>query len=143
MSNDGRNSILVVDDDEDAGQNLVDILVDLGYDVGVATDGFRALEMARLQTYEIALLDLKMPQMDGLTLASRLKAESRLMVVILTTAFANQDTLSVAQSRGIWKVFSKPLDMNRIIPCLASVVQQLASPLKNNNLIMPHFPEHN
>lgn len=49
MSKSVENSILVVDDDRDAGQNLADILSDLGYLVGVATDGFSALEMARNQ----------------------------------------------------------------------------------------------
>ncbi len=124
MSRSTETSILVVDDDEDAGQNLADILIDLGYRVSVATDGYSALEMARKQSFEIALLDFKMPGMDGLTLAHKLKELSASMVVILTTAYANRDTLAAAPSHGIWRVFSKPLDLQHLIPSLVEVSQQ-------------------
>lgn len=124
MSNSVEGSILVVDDDQDAGQNLGDILGDLGYRVGVATDGFRALEMARNQKFEVALLDFKMPGMDGLTLARKLKELSCSMIVILTTAYANRDTLAAAPQHGIWKVFSKPLNLQHLIPGLVEASKQ-------------------
>lgn len=119
-----EHSILIVDDDPDAGQNLGDILVDLGYRVEVATDGFMALELARIQTFQIALLDFKMPGMDGLTLASKLRELSCSMAVILTTAYANRDTVAAAPGHGIWKVFSKPLDLKQMIPCLVALSEQ-------------------
>src|SRR5450755_2500750 len=59
-------SILVVDDEEDTCRNLSDILTDLGYHVDTAHDGPAALEMVRHKRYDVALLDLKMPGMDGL-----------------------------------------------------------------------------
>lgn len=124
MSNRVENSILVVDDDQDAGQNLCDILIDIGYRVGLANDGLSALELARNQKYEIALLDFKMPGMDGLTLARKLKELSTSMVVILTTAYATRETLAAAPSHGVWRVFSKPLDLQLMIPCLVEVSQQ-------------------
>jgi len=124
MSHSMEHSILIVDDDPDAGQNLGDILIDLGYRVEVATDGFMALEMARNQTFQIALLDFKMPGMDGLTLASKLRELSCSMAVILTTAYANRDTVAAAPGHGICKVFSKPLDLTQIIPCLVELSEQ-------------------
>lgn len=124
MPNSVTNSILVVDDDVDAGQNLGDILMDLGYHVGVATDPFKALEMAGKEKYGIALLDFKMPGMDGLTLAAKLKELCCSTIVILTTAYANRDTLAGAQQFGVWKVFPKPLDIQSLIPGLVEVSQQ-------------------
>lgn len=124
MSTDVSIPILVVDDDLDAGQNLRDILADLGYDVSVATDGFGALELARERQFEIALVDLKMPGMDGLTLASKLKELSPSVVVILTTAFANRATLATSQSHGIRRVFAKPLDLRQVIPYLLDISEQ-------------------
>jgi DNA-binding response OmpR family regulator len=118
-----ENSILIVDDDEDAGQNLGDILTDMGYQVGIATNGFSALELARTRKFEIALLDFKMPGMDGLTLARKLKELSCTMVVILTTAYANRETIAAAPEHGIWRVFSKPLDLQRMLPCLLELSQ--------------------
>lgn len=124
MSKTVERSILVVDDDLDAGQNLGDILTDLGFRVGVAADGFSALEMARTQRFEIALLDFKMPGMDGLTLSRKLKELSCSMVVILTTAYANRDTVAAAPEHGVWRVFSKPLDLQRMLPLLLEVSEQ-------------------
>src|SRR5262249_19103752 len=68
-----KTSILVVDDDVDTCRNLSDILTDLGYRVDVAHDGPSALELVRRHAYDIALLDYKMPGMDGLTLYREIK----------------------------------------------------------------------
>ncbi|MDB5339296.1 MAG: Response regulator receiver protein [Planctomycetaceae bacterium] len=124
MSNGVENSILVVDDDLDSGQNLADILTDLGYRVGVASDPFIALEMAQKDKFGIALLDFKMPGMDGLTLAGKLKELCCSTIIILTTAYANRDTLATAQRHGVWKVFPKPLDIQNLIPGLVEISQQ-------------------
>ena len=61
-----KPQLLVVDDEQDTCANLADIFTDLGYDVDVAYDGFTALERVKQKTYDIAILDLKMPGMDGL-----------------------------------------------------------------------------
>ena len=119
MAKSGGQLILVVDDDHDAGQNLGDILTDLGYEVDIATDPLVACKMAQERSYDIALLDLKMPGMDGLTLAGKLKEQRSSTLLILTTAYANNETLAAAQRQGIWQVFSKPLDMQHIIPSLS------------------------
>ncbi len=124
MVKNSGHSILVVDDDHDAGQNLGDILTDLGYQVDIATDPLVALKMAQEKNYDIALLDLKMPGMDGLTLARKLKEQRCSTILILTTAYANQDTLATAQRDGIWRVFSKPLDLQHVIPSLSEASRQ-------------------
>lgn len=124
MSDNTAFPILIVDDDHDAGQNLGDILVDLGYSPDVAIDGPTALQLAQQRRYAVALLDLKMPGMDGLTLSRKLKELDQSIVVILTTAYANKATLASAQSYGIKRVFSKPLDLQQIIPYLLEVSKQ-------------------
>jgi CheY-like chemotaxis protein len=58
-------TILVVDDDADTCRNMADILGDLGYATDTALAGDVALEKARQQPYDVALLDLRMPGMDG------------------------------------------------------------------------------
>ena len=61
-------SLLVVDDEVDTCQNLSDIFTDLGYRVETAFDGAAALEKVRRARYDVAVLDLMMPGMDGLAL---------------------------------------------------------------------------
>jgi DNA-binding NtrC family response regulator len=118
--------ILVVDDDADICQNLSDILTDLGYMVDYAHDGRTALELVHERPYDIALLDLKMPGMDGLSLYREIKKHRAGTVSLLITAYANAVTAAEAISAGAWKVLSKPVDF----PGLLGLVEQaLRQPL--------------
>ncbi len=117
-------AILVVDDEIDACQNIADILGDCGYRVDVAYDGFSALELVRTHTYDIALLDLKMPGMDGLTLYREIKKLSAGTVAIIVTAFAAQGTANEALAAGAMDVFPKPVDFPKLMDILNQALQR-------------------
>src|SRR3954447_9505108 len=89
-------SILVVDDDVDTCRNLSDILTDLGYQVRVAHSGPEALELVSRAHFDLALLDLKMPGMDGLTLYRKIRECSAGTVAIIVTAYAGAGTVEEA-----------------------------------------------
>jgi two-component system, NtrC family, response regulator HydG len=118
--------ILVVDDDKDICRNLSDILTDLGYQVDFVHDGFSALDLVRRQPYDVALLDLKMPGMDGLTLYREIKKQRAGTVSLLVTAYASPETAEEALSAGAWKVVSKPVDFRQL---LGWVDEALGQPL--------------
>lgn len=120
------SSILVVDDEVDTCRNLSDILTDLGYAVDVAYDGPSALELVRRKAYDVALLDLKMPGMDGLTLYREIKKVSAGTVAIVVTAYAGQDTKTDALAAGAWQVLAKPVDFSKL---LGLVDEALGQPL--------------
>jgi two-component system response regulator HydG len=107
-------SILVVDDEVDTCRNLSDILTDLGYQVDIAHNGKTALEMVRHKPYDVALLDLKMPGMDGLTLYREIKKLRSGTVAIVVTAYAGGDTTAEALAAGAWQVLPKPVDFPRL-----------------------------
>jgi DNA-binding response OmpR family regulator len=107
--------ILVVDDDRDICRNLSDILTDLGYQVDYAHDGLSALELVRQRPYDIALLDLKMPGMDGLTLYRRIKKQRAGTVSLLVTGYASPATAAEALAAGAWKVVAKPVDFPELL----------------------------
>lgn len=115
-----RQTILVVDDDVDTCRNLSDILVDLGYLVDTAHGGQEALNLVRKNSYDVALLDLKMPGMDGLALYREIKKLSAGTVAIVVTAYAGGTTLEEARASGAWQVLSKPIDF----PVLLGTVQR-------------------
>lgn len=117
-------SILLVDDDIDTCRNVSDILVDLGFQVDVAHDGPSALDLARDRAYDVALLDLKMPGMDGLTLYRRLKTTHPGTVALLVTAYASDDTAAEALSAGAWRVMRKPVDMPSLLTLIDQAVEQ-------------------
>jgi two-component system, NtrC family, response regulator HydG len=116
--------ILVVDDDPDICDNLRDILCDLGYQVDTAHDGPSALELVGRRPYDVALLDLKMPGMDGLTLYREIKKQRAGMVSLLVTAFAGAATAEDALSAGAWKVLAKPVDFSKLLHLVEEALDQ-------------------
>jgi len=119
-------SILVVDDDVDTCRNLADILGDLGYQVDIAHDGPAALERVRDKAYDIALLDLKLPGMDGVTLYREIKRRRSGTVAIIVTAYASSETAHEALTAGAWQILSKPVDFPKL---LGLVDEALGQPL--------------
>lgn len=119
-------SILVVDDEVDSCRNLSDILADLGYAVDIAHDGVSALELVQRKSYDVALLDFKMPGMDGLTLYREIKKLRADTVAIVVTAYAAGDTKTEALAAGAWQVLSKPVDFAKL---MGFVDEALGQPL--------------
>jgi DNA-binding NtrC family response regulator len=118
--------ILIVDDEQDTCANLSDILTDLGYQVDTANDGFAALELVQKQPYDVALLDLRMPGMDGLELYQRIREISAETVAIVVTAYASSDTAKSVLATGAWKILPKPVNIGNL---LNLVSQALDTPL--------------
>src|SRR6266436_1186749 len=116
--------MLVVDDEVDTFRNLSDILTDLGYHVDIAHDGSTALDLVRRHGYEVALLDLKMPGMDGLTLYREIKKVSAGTVAIIVTAYAGSTTLEEARASGAWQVLAKPIDFPRLLGVVQHALDQ-------------------
>ena len=116
--------ILVVDDDVDICRNLSDILSDLGYQVDSALDGPSALELVRQRPYDVALLDYKMPGMDGLTLYREIKKQRAGTVSLLVTAYATPATAEEALTAGAWKVLAKPVDFGRLLKLVDEAIGQ-------------------
>jgi DNA-binding NtrC family response regulator len=122
--NKAKPSILVVDDDVDTCRNLSDILTDLGYRVDTANDGPTALELVGRNAYDVALLDYKMPGMDGLTLYREIKRLRAGMVAIVVTAYASGTTAEEALGAGAWQVVPKPVDFPKLLGLVDEAVGQ-------------------
>lgn len=123
MTNTPRR-LLVVDDEVDTCANLSDILTDLGYLVDVAYDGLSAIELVKNNVYDVALLDLKMPGMDGLELYRRIKQLQAGTVAIVVTAYASSNTAGEALSAGAWQILSKPVDLTKLLGLVDEAIDQ-------------------
>jgi two-component system, NtrC family, response regulator HydG len=117
-------SILVVDDEVDTCRNLSDILTDLGYHVDVAHDGPSALELVRQKSYDVALLDLRMPGMNGVELYREIKKLRSGTVAIIVTAYASSATAEEALAAGAWQILPKPLDFPRLLRVVDEALDQ-------------------
>jgi DNA-binding NtrC family response regulator len=111
-------SILVVDDEEDTCRNLADIFTDLGYRVATAYDGNAALQRMRDARYDVALLDLMMPGMDGVSLYCEMKRQHPEMVAMLTTAYPNHPRAEESLKSGVWRIVPKPVDLGHLLVLL-------------------------
>ncbi|HEY7422951.1 MAG TPA: response regulator [Gemmataceae bacterium] len=108
-------TILVVDDDSDTCRNMADLFDDLGYATDTAEAGDIALEKAGHQPYDLGLLDLRMPGMDGLTLCRHLKQLQPRMVAMIVTAYAGSGLNEEARAAGARHVLAKPVDFPRLL----------------------------
>lgn len=122
----GAQSILVVDDEVDACENLRDILSDLGYRVAIARSGAEAVEQVARCPYDIALLDLKMPGMDGVTAYRQIKQLRPETVAIVVSAFSGSELAERAVEEGAARVVAKPVDVPQL---LTAIQASLAQPL--------------
>jgi len=82
-----KHRILIVDDEVNQGLLYEQELVDEGYDVDVANSGQDALEMAKKNEYNLVVLDIGMPDMDGLETLGRMLGMDNRLPVILNTAY--------------------------------------------------------
>ena len=119
-----KHSILVVGDDVDTCRNLSDILTDLGHHVEIAHDGPSALELVRRRHFDVALLDLKMPGMNGLELYRAIRMLRADTVALIVTAYAGGDTAEEALAAGAWKVLAKPVEFPRLLKLVDEALDQ-------------------
>jgi CheY-like chemotaxis protein len=112
----------LVDDDKDTCASMSDIFVDLGYTVDMAYDGPGAMELSEQHHYRLALLDFKMPGMDGVELCRRLKDSQPSVVVLLITAFASVVIIGEATQAGVRRSLMKPVDFSVLMPLVVEAV---------------------
>ena len=112
--------ILVVDDDRGNCTMLSKVLFQRGYNVDVAHDGLRALELVGSNSYRVAILDYEMPGMNGVELYERLSADHPGIMGIMLTGFATIDTVFPAIGAGMDRVLAKPVNFDELIPLIES-----------------------
>ena len=106
--------ILVVDDEEIVRNSWVDWLREDGYHVEAAENGLKGLEMIKERPWDVAMVDLKMPKMDGLELLEKAKAINPEMHVIIITAYATVHTAVQAIKMGAYDYLIKPCEPEEI-----------------------------
>jgi DNA-binding NtrC family response regulator len=116
-------NILVVDDDEIVRESLLEWLREDGYHVEAAEDGFKALEKFRERSWNIALVDLKMPKMDGLELMEKIKENWPETQVIIITAYATVNTAVQAIKVGAYDYLVKPFNPEELSLIIKRLVE--------------------
>lgn len=114
-SPDQRKLLLVVDDEEGMRDTLCDILEDMDFRVDLACNGREAVAKALAQGYGLVLMDIKMPEMDGVAALKAIKAELPHLPVMMMTAYANTEAITEARRLGAEAIFTKPLNLVQVL----------------------------
>jgi DNA-binding NtrC family response regulator len=128
------NRILIVDDEPNVVNFLSILLQREGYEVVTATSGKEALEKLKENRVDVVLADLKMPEMDGLELLSRIKQMDNQIAVIIMTAYASIETAIEAMRRGAFDYVIKPFKVDEITLVVKRALQERKLILENIEL---------
>ena len=134
--NDTRNDIriLVVDDEASARSGLEKLLRQSGYVVDTAKDGKEALAVAAEHPPEVVVTDLKMPEMDGMTLLGKLRESDRDLPVIVATAFGDVSSAVAAMRAGAADYLTKPIDFEALLVAIERARERRALRVEAENL---------
>ena len=119
--------ILVVDDELVVRDSLKEWLEMEGFAVDMAASGQQALDRLSQQTYQLMLLDLKMPEMDGVEVLQKTTEEFADMGVVMMTAYATVETAVEAMKIGALDYFIKPFDPETLIPMVERLYQEMVA----------------
>jgi CheY-like chemotaxis protein/anti-anti-sigma regulatory factor len=103
-----RYRVLVVDDEENVRLTTAAILEQEGYEVATASDGREALELAARKHYDLVLTDLRMEDMDGITLLHELQGRHPDTVTVVLTGYATIESSIDALRQGVYDYLTKP-----------------------------------
>ncbi|MEA2104746.1 MAG: response regulator [Candidatus Cloacimonadota bacterium] len=110
-----KTRILIVDDDEGMNETLSDILSEKGFDVSVTNDGYIAIEMVKKSPFDFALMDIKMPGINGVETFKKVHEIEPDIKVIMMTAYSVENLINEALEYGAFDVIHKPIDIEQII----------------------------
>lgn len=119
-----RSRLLVVDDDMESCQVVAEALRTDGYEVATAQGGRAALALAREQVFDVVVSDIRMPDLDGLTLLRGLREATPDVSVILMTAFGTVEAALEAIKEGAYDYVSKPLNLDELLVTVSRAIEQ-------------------
>lgn len=115
--------VLVVDDDPVVGKSFNRVLSGKGYIVVTADDGYDALQKLQSETYDAVFTDLRMPGMNGLEVAERIKARQPWVPVVIVTGYGSKTSEERARAAGVAEFLHKPLSPEMIEDSAAKAMQ--------------------
>ena len=122
-----RQSVLVVDDDPDMCWVLKVTIELLGHSVITAPSGHQALEAVRLYDFPLAFIDARLPDMDGLQLATEMVHRYTMMKIIIISGYYSEDDISIVEARQSMRVhgfLAKPFRLEAIEAALEATIEE-------------------
>ena len=118
-----RSRILIVDDDEGT-REVLEVILEDDYNVACAADGQVALDKLNREAFDLVLLDLIMPGMDGIETLKRIKAYDKQIDVIMVSATDRAREATAAITSGAYDYITKPFDADAILTAIERALQK-------------------
>jgi DNA-binding NtrC family response regulator len=134
-----KRHVLVIDDDAVVGRSFDRVLSDKGYEVDTARNGEEGLKDMEFQDYDVIFTDIKMPGMDGLEVAERIKARCPWTPVVVITGYGTEENEARAHVLGVNGFVRKPLTPEMIESVTLKALEKPAVELEAAN--EPEAPE--
>jgi two-component system nitrogen regulation response regulator NtrX len=128
------NSILIVDDEAGIRQSLTSVLRDEGYRVTAVESGEACLEAVEKDAYDLVLLDVWLPKMDGLAALERLHERDDGPIVVMISGHGNIETAVRATKLGAFDFVEKPLSLEKTILVVKNALEHLRLEAENKRL---------
>jgi DNA-binding NtrC family response regulator len=117
-------TVLIVDDQQPLGENLMDILTSRGYRVTAVTDGQSAIHKIKEGQYDVILLDIVMPGLNGEQTFLEIKKVNPRASVVMYSGYAVEDVIKRCVENGAYTCLHKPFSPERIIQIIEEVMAQ-------------------
>ena len=138
-----QKTILVVDDEDGVRESVREVLADEGYRVLATADGTRVLEMIKQERPELVLLDIWMPQVDGIGLLKEIKSQEPDMNVIMVSGHGNIHTAVTATKFGAFDFIEKPVSLDGLLLTVQRALGEMPAvhgPKKTGNRAKQSLP---
>lgn len=119
-----RGKLLIIDDEEAVRFFIAAGLTQAGWSVAEADSGEAGLALLEAAAYDVVLLDLRMPGMDGVTVMQQIKARWPETMVVIMTAYASLESAIEAVRQGAYDYLRKPCDVKEILTTVEGALQQ-------------------
>ena len=117
-------NVLIADDEKSIRKTLREILEYESYKVDEAEDGAKAYEMLKDGAYDCALMDIKMPKMDGMEVLEKLQSSESDTPIIMISGHGTVENAVEAVKRGAYDFISKPPDLNRLLITVRNALEK-------------------
>ena len=115
--------VLIVEDDTDFGETLAEILKLHGYKVTITYNGEDAVLKNAEKDYDLTLMDVKLPGIDGVKSFLKIKQSKPEVKIILMTGYKVEELLKKADENGALRILRKPFDVRKVLNLLENMKQ--------------------
>jgi DNA-binding response OmpR family regulator len=129
-----KASVLVVEDDRAILQGLLDVLVFNGYQAEGVEDGGQGLERALAERYDLVILDVMLPTLDGFSICKQIRKEKPNQAIVILTAKGSEDDIVKGFRAGADDYVSKPFSLRELLVRVEAVLRRAGKNLGDEQI---------